>query len=289
VPDRRRSAVALFPPVARRYHRRTETGRAADDGGVMSYEDRRVATDLGRGHAPPSPADPWSTTVEPAATAAVPVAEPPARASVRPAVRAAREIAETLVLALVIFLGVRLLVLNFRVDGASMIPNLSNREMLLVNRNAYLHFDLNGVLNLLPGDDRDGERIVYPLDPPERGDIIVFEPPTDSDKPYIKRVIALPGETVVIRNGDVYIDDTLLDEPYIEEGITDCITFGCDPLTIAEGEVFALGDNRDNSSDSRSFGPFPVENIIGKAWFTYWPTGDIGLVPHYDYPGLPER
>ena len=204
--------------------------------------------------------------------------------------RAVREIVETLLLALVIFLGVRLVVLNFRVDGQSMAPNLDNQEMLLVNRNAYAHFDLNGLFDLLPGEDRDEERIIYPFDPPERGDIIVFNPPVrDPDKPYIKRVIGLPGERITFRDGLVLVNGELLDEPYIEAGITDCERGRNCRVNVEEGEVYVLGDNRDNSSDSRSFGAVEVESIIGKAWFTYWPSDDIGLVPHYDYPEISER
>ncbi len=203
--------------------------------------------------------------------------------------RAFREILETLLLAVVIFVGVRLVVLNFRVDGLSMHPNLDDREMLLVNRNVYFHFDLNDLLNLLPGEDRDDERIVYPFHPPERGDIVVFNPPVRSNKPYIKRVIGLPGETVSVQDGFVYIDGQRLNEPYIDGPITTCGSQRqCDPVTVSNGEVFVLGDNRTNSSDSRSFGPVDVDRIIGKAWITYWPTDEIGLVPHQDYPDFAE-
>lgn len=204
--------------------------------------------------------------------------------------RAAREILETLLLAVVIFVGVRLVVLNFRVDGLSMAPNLHNREMLLVNRNAYFHFDLNGVLDALPGVERDDERILYPFDPPERGDIVVFDPPVvgGSDKPYIKRVIALPGETVEVRaDGHVYVDDQRLDEPYLVGDVTRCTTDrACGPVLVPEGHVYVLGDNRGNSADSRVFGPVAVDAIIGKAWVTYWPVDDFGLVPHQDYPEI---
>ncbi len=202
----------------------------------------------------------------------------------------AREIVETLLLALLIFLAVRMVVLNFRVDGLSMDPNLDDGEMLLVNRNAYFHFDLNDLRNILPGEDREGDDIVYPFDPPERGDIIVFDPPVSSpDKPYIKRVIGLPGETVSFQGGEVYVNDQPLDEPYIDDGITRCPDNRNCEVTVPEGEVFVLGDNRRNSSDSRSFGPVDVDQIIGKAWFGYWPADDVGLIPHYDYPGFPER
>lgn len=226
-----------------------------------------------------------SATIEPLTdTTALPRATKPQHS----ALRATKEILETLLLALVIFVGVRLLVLNFRVDGLSMSPNLDNREMLLVNRNAYAHFDLNAILDVLPGEDHSGTRNIYPFDPPERGDIIVFNPPAESDKPYIKRIVGLPGDIVSIHDGSVFIDDQQLDEPYIASGITDCAG-GCQTVTVPPGSIFVLGDNRNNSSDSRAFGPVKISSIVGKAWFTYWPSDDIGIVPHYDYPGISER
>jgi signal peptidase I len=233
----------------------------------------------------------WSASDEsqPLATEpdAVPAAKPTAGKS---AARAVREIFETLLLALVIFVAVRALVLNFRVDGNSMVPNLHDQEMLLVNRNVYFHFDLNKWLNYLPGDDREGERIVYLFHPPERGDIVVFDPPTASEKPYIKRVIAVAGDTVEIKpDGYVYINGAKLEEDYIQGGITDCSSRNCGPEVVPEGEVYVLGDNRRNSSDSRIFGFVDVDDVIGKAWLTYWPLDDFGLVPHEDYPEIPDR
>lgn len=198
-----------------------------------------------------------------------------------------REIIETLILALIIFVAVRAVVLNFRVDGLSMTPNLENNEMLLVNRNAYFNFDSNGVVDWLPFVERDGENIVYPFGPPERGDIIVFDAPVNgADKPYIKRVIGLPGETVETRNGSVYINGQELDEDYLNGNDTFCGDQDCPPVAVPEHAVFALGDNRDNSQDSRNFGPVSVDRIIGKAWITYWPSDHIGVVPHYEYPEL---
>ncbi|MEA2529856.1 MAG: signal peptidase [Thermomicrobiales bacterium] len=233
----------------------------------------------------------WPSAGEPQAIP-VDVAPNPAPKSTagKSAARAVREIVETLLLALVIFVAVRALVLNFRVDGNSMVPNLHDQEMLLVNRNVYFHFDLNQWLNYLPGEDREGERIVYPFHPPERGDIVVFQPPVTSEKPYIKRVIAVPGDTVEIRqDGYVYINDERLEEPYIQGPITDCNRQRCEQTVVPEGKVYVLGDNRRNSSDSRIFGLVDVDDIIGKAWLTYWPMDNFGLVPHYDYPEISER
>ena len=203
---------------------------------------------------------------------------------------ATREIVETLLLALVIFLGVRLLVLNFKVDGNSMRPNLLDEELLLVNRNAYLEIDVNGLLDALPLIERDEPWIFTPFQPPERGDIVVFDPPNGSTEPYIKRVIATEGEAVEIRDGGVYVDGIRLVEPYIDEGITECLREPCEAVVVPDGHVYVLGDNRRNSSDSRSsVGTVPIDNIIGQAWVVYWPRDGLGLVPHYDYPEIADR
>ncbi len=194
-----------------------------------------------------------------------------------------REIVETALIALVIFMAVRLLVLNFRVDGSSMFPNLHDGDMLLVNRNAYESFDLYTLVDWIPGVDHAEAKEFSPFSDPQRGDVIVFDPPVNSTKPYIKRIIGLPGETVEIRDGNVYIDGDLLEESYIESGITECAR-ECTPWQVPEGHVFVLGDNRQNSSDSRVFGPVPIESVEGKAWVIYWPIGDIGLLNDADYP-----
>jgi signal peptidase I len=209
----------------------------------------------------------------PDATADAVLAEPaplPAPSAKNQAGRAVREVVETLLLAALIFFLVRLVVLNFRVDGESMLPNLDDGEMLLVNRNAYQYYDIGG-------------NRYYPFDPPERGDVIVFDPPTGSDKPYIKRIIGLPGEEVTFGDGHVFIDGQPLAEDYIQDR-TRCgaRSDNCD-VVVPEGYVYVLGDHRSNSSDSRVFGPVPVGNVVGKAWFTYWPVCDVGFVPHEPY------
>ena len=189
------------------------------------------------------------------------------------------EVTETLVLALLIFLAVRTVVLNFRVDGLSMEPTLNTGEMLLVNRQMYSHFDLNSVLNVLPFVEREGEHEFYPFHPPQRGDIVVFDPPIGAvEKPYIKRVIALPGETVSVRDGAVFVDGVRLDEPYL--GATATRWPGRPDeyeLLVPEDHVFVLGDNRNNSTDSRSFGPVDEDAIIGRAWIAYWPADFFGI------------
>lgn len=194
------------------------------------------------------------------------------------------EIVETLVLALLIFVAVRSVVLNFRVDGLSMQPSLASGQMLLVNRQVYFHFDLNRVLNIVPFVDQDGQRIIYPFHPPQRGDIVVLHPPVNQGKPYIKRVIALPGETIAIRDGGVYINGARISEPYLDGIATSWGgSIGHDEVTIPDGHVFVMGDNRNNSTDSRSFGTIEIDEIIGKAWISYWPRERIDFISTPDY------
>lgn len=210
--------------------------------------------------------------------------EPPKK---RPS--ALREVIETIILAAVIFVLVRAVVLNYRVDGHSMDPSLADNEMLFVNRNAYVSFDKWSLVDWLPFVEHEEKDIVRPFGEPERGDIVVLNPPKEgADQPYIKRVIGLPGDTVEIRDDVVFINDIQLDEPYLDGELTWCGARGqsCPTVTVPEDHVFVLGDNRDNSEDSRMFGIVPEENIIGKAWFTYWPSTYFGPVPHQDYPEL---
>jgi signal peptidase I len=192
------------------------------------------------------------------------------------------EIAETILLALLIFLMVRGVVINFRVDGNSMEPTLSHAEMLVINRRAYTSFDLNSVLSALPGVSRQGEDRRYIFNPPQRGDIIVFTPPGSSSDPYIKRIIGLPGETVDIRDGAVWVNDQRLEENYVSSS-TSWRGGNQSPIVVPEGQFFVLGDNRENSSDSRSFGTVPKDDIIGKSWVAYWPPGSVQIFPRPSY------
>lgn len=250
----------------------------------MVQDEGRLAADANRGPAP-RPGDDWAPRPE-----ETPPPPPPSQAG-GGAKRAAREIIETLLLAVVIFFVVRLFVANFRVDGLSMADNLDDGQMLLVNANAY-QVDLNRIANILPGEDRTEARTLVEFDPPERGDIVVFNPPPQegSDKPFIKRVIGLPGERVTFRGGDVYVNGVVLDEEYIPDDVaTDCNGGGNCRVTVPPEHVYVLGDNRENSEDGRAFGPIDTDAIIGKAWLSYWPLDDFGPVPHYDYPDVPER
>ncbi|MGH2560667.1 MAG: signal peptidase I, partial [Thermomicrobiales bacterium] len=179
------------------------------------------------------------------------------------------ETMKTALLAAVIFFGARAVVLPFEVEGSSMTPNLRDHERVLVNQTVYYHFDLNELLNLVPGIDREGEQVMYPFHAPERGEIVVLDPPHASDKPYIKRVVGLAGESIAIRDGRVYVDGLPLDESYLGGVVTPCGgKQHCAIGPIPDDYVYVLGDNRGYSRDSRDFGPIPIEDIVGKAWFS---------------------
>lgn len=151
---------------------------------------------------------------------------------------------ETVLLALVLFVAVRSALQNTRVDGHSMEPTLHDGQYLMVNK------------------------LAYRLGMPNRGDIVVFPSPQDGGRALIKRVVGLPGEEVAIAGGQVYINGARLMEPYLapNHGLGD---WG--PTVLGEGEYLVLGDNRNNSNDSRNFGPVREEELIGKAWFSIWP------------------
>jgi signal peptidase I len=189
-----------------------------------------------------------------------------------------KEIVETAVLTLMIFLAVRAMVLNFKVDGLSMAPTLQHGQYLLVNRAIYFNLEAGLVHRVWPQAPTVLDR-VYLFHPPQRGEIVVLWPPSSSDRPYIKRVIGLPGETVAIRGGVVTVNGVPLTEPYIKAPAA----YTMAPRVIGAGEYFVLGDNRNNSSDSHLFGTVPADHIVGKAWLSYWPAELIGPLPDATY------
>lgn len=164
------------------------------------------------------------------------------------------EIIETIVLALVLFMAINFLTARIRVDGSSMQPNFHDGDYVIVNRMAYRLGDI------------------------QRGDVIVFPYPLHEEDDYIKRVIGLPGDHVAVYSGIVYVNGEALSEPYImEKPNTDLAE-----VVVPDGYVYVMGDNRNASSDSRSWGPLQIEKIIGKAVFRYWPFSTMGLIAHPD-------
>ena len=169
--------------------------------------------------------------------------------------RLALDIIETLVLAVVLFLGINAVSARVRVDGFSMIPTLQDGEFVLVSK-----------LN-------------YQLGKPERGDIIVFHYPVDPKQELIKRVIGLPGDTIGVQNGQVSVNGQVLDEPYIAASPA-----YSGEWKVPDGQLFVLGDNRNDSSDSHSWGFLPFEKVVGKAVVIYWPPPLWELIKHAKIP-----
>lgn len=162
-----------------------------------------------------------------------------------------RELLESVLPALIIVLVINVFLAQAtRVEGQSMEPFLHDNQRLII------------------------EKVTYRFHGPERGDIVVLRPPQQSSEPLIKRVVGLPGETLEIHDGQVYIDGEKADEPYLNQP-----TWGTlDPILIPEGHVFVMGDNRQASNDSRAFGVVAFDDIIGRAWMRYWPPSEIGVV-----------
>jgi signal peptidase I len=208
-----------------------------------------------------------------------PTASPGARpytaglVSQRPALGCLFEIVETLVLTLLIFFVIQNFVAQpYKVQQKSMQRTLEEDQYVLV------------------------DKLTPRFDAYNRGDIVVFEPPEEwgeSNTPFIKRVIGEPGDTVEIRDdGLVYVNDVALDEPYVfadEVGGPSQPTTA--PLeqstwTVPEGDLFLMGDHRANSADSRTFGPVPIDRVVGRAWLRYWPLDSFNILQTPTYPSL---
>lgn len=126
------------------------------------------------------------------------------------------------------------------------------------------------------------DKLSYRIGQPKRGDVIVFAAPPNEKEDFIKRIIALPGERVAIRNNQVFVNDKELEEGYLGEGtftFSGSLLAEDKQISLGENEYFVLGDNRNHSSDSRVWGSVPAKNIVGRAWLVYWPPQAVGLVP----------
>src|SRR5580765_7289482 len=156
---------------------------------------------------------------------------------------------------LAVALGLALVIIVFlyqpvKVEGTSMAPLLSDQERIFINK------------------------FVYRFEPIQRGDVVVFWYPLDRSKSFIKRVIGLPGESVEIRRGAVYVNDKIVPEPYVPPMYEDLSDFG--PVRVPKDSYFVMGDHRISSNDSRVFGPVADRYIYGRAVFAYWPVDHFG-------------
>ena len=159
------------------------------------------------------------------------------------------DLLETIILSVLLFVGINAISARIRVEGYSMEPTLSNGEFVIVNK------------------------LAYQVGTPQFGDVIVFRFPRDPSQEYIKRIIGLSGDQVVITNGQLFINDLAHSEPYISESPDYQSEW-----VVPDESLFVLGDNRNKSSDSHNWGMVPIEYVIGKAQFVYWPPTSWGLV-----------
>jgi len=168
------------------------------------------------------------------------------------------DIIETLALAAILFFGINLVSARVRVDGFSMQPTLEDGEFVLVSKVNYQFGDV------------------------ERGDIVVFHFPLDPEQELIKRVIGLPSDTISVQNGQVSVNGWVLDEPYIAAAPA-----YSGEWIVPDGQLFVLGDNRNDSSDSHSWGYLPLEKVVGKAVVIYWPPPFWKVIQHTAIPAIP--
>ena len=184
------------------------------------------------------------------------------------------EIVETLVLTIVIFVGIQTFVAQpYKVQQRSMETTLLSGQYVLV------------------------DKLTPRWTPFSRGDIVVFDPPASwavetNGVPLIKRVIGLPGDHVELRDGDVLVNGATLIEPYLYRGPagetqpTDAQSDGSE-WVVPSGSLFVMGDHREASSDSRTFGPIEIAHVIGRAWLRYWPLDTFGVLRPPAYVGVP--
>jgi signal peptidase I len=184
------------------------------------------------------------------------------------------ELLQTLLLAALIFFAVRAMAQNFRVEGSSMEPGLHDGQYLLVNKAVYFKINLDTLSKYIPFVDAGDHPQRFLFRAPHRGDVIVFRFPNDPSRDFIKRVIGVPGDTVEVVDGTVYLNGAALDESYI----TNRGAYDFQRQTVPDGSYFVLGDNRNNSYDSHVWGFLPEQNIIGQAMVSYWPLSEFGGV-----------
>jgi signal peptidase I len=167
-----------------------------------------------------------------------------------------REVFQTVLLVIVLYTGANLAIPRYIVEGHSMEPNFHDHERIVVYR---LH---------------------YVIGDPQRGDVVVLD--LDNTVDLLKRIVALPGETVTMQEGQLYIDGVALDEPYVADL---CQTYTCRDRewVLGNDEYFVLGDNRNHSHDSHDFGPIHRDQIIGKVLMKYWPPTDWSFIPGQNY------
>lgn len=169
------------------------------------------------------------------------------------------DVLQTVIMAIAIFMVVYLFLMRpHQVSGKSMVPNFEDGEYLLT------------------------EKVTYRFNEPQRGDVIVFSAPPTRRQEYIKRIIAIPGDKIELRDDKIYLNDSILNEEYIPfdfKTLAGEFLKNNNSYIVPSNEYIVLGDNRENSKDSREFGPIKKSDIVGKAWVKYWPIEVAGKIP----------
>ena len=193
-----------------------------------------------------------------------------------------REYVESIVIAVILALIIRTFIVQaFKIPSGSMEDTLAIGDHILVSKFIYgtqIPFTDKRILNI-----RD----------PKRGDVIVFEYPEDPSKDFIKRIIGTPGDEVEVKDKRVYVNGKIYENPHEVHKEKETVPkqsnprdfFG--PVKVPAGSYFVMGDNRNNSSDSRGFGSITPQSIVGRAWLVYWPPSDWSTVPHHTYAAVP--
>ena len=184
-------------------------------------------------------------------TEPAPQPAPPAESAAKMAITWLRELTLGVILAVIVILFIYQPV---KVEGTSMMPSLVDQERIFINKFVY-RFGLADI---------------------GRGDTVVFWFPQDTSKSYIKRVIGMPGDTVEVRSGTVYVNERALNEPYVPEEFRDHVSMA--PRMVEPDHYFVLGDHRSSSNDSRTWWTVPRSFIYGKAVFVYWPLDRLGML-----------
>ncbi|MSQ32131.1 MAG: signal peptidase I [Dehalococcoidia bacterium] len=192
----------------------------------------------------------------------------------------AKEIAITGLLVIFVFIFITVSLQNTIVVGPSMLPTIKDDQRIFVNKMVYLRFDRETVRKFLPWVDDSTNPVTFPFHAPRRGEIVVFHPPGQPDIEFIKRVIGLPGDKIEVRRGQVVLNGVTMEELYVV--FKSFSNENRNQVTVPEGTFFVMGDNRSQSEDSRSFGPVPQINIIGKAWLTYWPRSEWRFIRSFN-------
>ena len=178
-----------------------------------------------------------------------------------------KELLQTILLALFLFLCLRLTIQPTLVLYPSMMPTLVENQRVIINKAAYSRIAQKNLAYIPVLHELVHTTQAYLFGHPQRGDIIVFHSPPNPERDFIKRIVGMPGETIEIHRGKIIIDDKLVNEPYVMHTSTDSLP----PTKIPPDSFFVMGDNRSRSEDSRIWGTVPLESIVGKLWLRYWP------------------